>query len=89
MKALCAQLSVKAEKKPSLKPQSDELVSQVRILQTFVDESYMACARGVAKEPGDEDISEVMTLVAGTQKTAEHHLKGGKLAKRRYEAIVS
>ena len=89
MKALCAQLSVKAEKKPSQKPQSDELAGQVLTLQAFLDESYMACARGLAKEMGDEDISEVMTLVAGIQITAEHHLRGGKLAKRRYEAILS
>ena len=89
MKALCAQLSVKAEKKPSLKPQSEELASQVGTLQAFLDESYMACARGLAKEQGGEDISEVMTLVAGIQMTAEQHLKGSKLFKKRYEAILS
>ena len=89
IKALWAELSVKGEKQPWLKRQSEELASQVRTLQTFLDESYMACARGLAKEQGDEDISEVMTLVAGIQITAEHHLKGSKLAKKRYEAIVS
>ena len=67
---------------------SEEMLKAIKELDAFLTKAMVDLARATALEAGTASVPDTTTALQGMVATAEHHLVGARLAKKRYEGLA-
>ena len=88
MKQVYAKLTVAAEKDDALNKKKSECQNQMKAVDTFLDQVFLIVFKAESMK-ADEKCDDMINSLDGFSTTAEHHLSGGRIAKKRYEGLLN
>ena len=89
LKSVQVKMQIKSEINKAFQKTNEEMKNAIREVEDFLSKAMVDLARADTLEQGGDTVAATSTALQAMVTTAEHHLLGARIAKKRYDGMVA